>query len=407
VASGFDQLELELRGAAARQRTARRSALGARFASRRAISGVMTAASAAVVLVVVIGAVALLHGATRSSHPAGGSTATHRFLDPQGWSLTYPSTLTLTSSKAPSTLPAFSQVTLASFAATRRLVAAAPVRRKAGFEDMPFAVPLAADGRFPADGIALILQPSSAYLLAADSVFPVTLGTFQSAPPPRSYSPAGSRQANLPPSRSRVIVAYGEELTATALIGSKAPASLKEDLANAIASLSFPRLRPGALIGDTVVLGPATAYPVRSYTLVHASFANRHSQRLYLVHAPGRLTYGHACTQRSSCTPAGSFYAISGAYNTRREHAPACDIRFDAGTHDFFCTNLGVRWDRVGRVISRPADESYVGSLEGLYAKVAWDGQVTVMPGFGPQLSRSAVHELWPGWHQPNEPLSR
>jgi hypothetical protein len=406
MASGFDQLELELRGAAARQRTRRHPALGARFASRRAIGGMMTAASAAVVVVVVIGAVALLHGGTQPSHPAVGSTTTHRFLDPQGWSLAYPATLTLTSSDAPGSQPVSSQVTLASFAAQRRLMAAAPVRRKAGFEDMAFAVPLASDGKFPADGVALILQPSSAYLLAADSAFPVSLGTFQSAPPPRSYSLAGSRLANLPPARSRVIVAYGEELTATALIGSKAPASLKDDLAATIASLSFPRLRPGALIRDTVVLGPATAYPVWSYTLVHASFANGHSQRFYLVHAPGRLTYGHSCAQQTSCTPAGSFYAISGGYNTRRQHAPACDIQFDRRADDFFCTNMGVRWDRVGRVISRPADESYVGSLAGLYAKVAWDGQVMVMPGFGPQLNRSAVHELWPGWQQPNEPLS-
>jgi hypothetical protein len=81
--------------------------------------------------------------------------------------------------------------------------------------------------------------------------------------------------------------------------------------------------------------------------------------------------------------------------------------RLDRRDVQFYCTNLGVRWDRVGRVIRRPATESYIGSIEGLYAKIAWDGQVMISPGFGPQLSRSAVHRLWPGWGQPNEPLSR
>jgi hypothetical protein len=88
-------------------------------------------------------------------------------------------------------------------------------------------------------------------------------------------------------------------------------------------------------------------------------------------------------------------------YNTRRNHAPRCDLRFDRQDDSFYCTNLAVRWDRVGRVISRPADESYIGSNEGLYAKVAWDGQILMLPGWGPEISKAAVHRLWPAWKQP------
>jgi len=74
---------------------------------------------------------------------------------------------------------------------------------------------------------------------------------------------------------------------------------------------------------------------------------------------------------------------------------------------EFYCTNLGARWDRVGRVIARPTSESYIGSSEGMFVKVTWDGQLMVTAGWGPQLSRPAVHRLWPDWRQPNEPLSR
>ena len=56
---------------------------------------------------------------------------------------------------------------------------------------------------------------------------------------------------------------------------------------------------------------------------------------------------------------------------------------------------------------SPSANESYIGPIEGLYAKIACDGQIMLTRGWGPQLSRPAVHQLWPSWHQPTEPLSR
>ncbi len=112
--------------------------------------------------------------------------------------------------------------------------------------------------------------------------------------------------------------------------------------------------------------------------------AGHPSEPIYLVHAPGLLGFGHQCVANSRCTPAGSFNGIGPQYNTRLEHAPLCQLR-----------------------LARPPDESYIGSIEGLYAQIAWDGQIMITGGWGPQLSRPAVHQLWPSWHQPTEPLSR
>jgi hypothetical protein len=97
----------------------------------------------------------------------------------------------------------------------------------------------------------------------------------------------------------------------------------------------------------------------------------------------------------------------TGVEHSAPSRAPVCRLRVDRPLDEFYCANMRVRWDRVGRVIARPASESYVGSSEGLYAKVTWDGQVMITPGWGPRLSRPAVQQLWPNWRQPNEPLSR
>lgn len=405
MTSGFDQLERELRRAETRQ--AHRRSVGGTGAAPRVLSAIVIAGSTLVVVAIAVGALVLLHGAKRNVGPGTGSGAVGHYINPEGWSITYPATLRLTQSKPAGGLQRLAQITLTSFAPSRPLRGSPPPGSRLNLASMPFDLPLDASGKFPADGVALILQPSLAGVLGPDSRFPITIGSFGAPKTDVFFSRAEYEKAAIPRSRSRAVVAYDEQLTATALIGRNASPALRRELANTIASLSFPRLRRGTDVGNAVVLGPASDYPVGSFTRVHARFGPGGVEPFYLAHAPGRLGYGHQCLFAAPCVPAGAFYGIGPEYNTRRDHAPPCDIRFDRPDEQFYCTNLGVRWDRVGRVISRPADESYIGSIEGLYAKVAWDGQVMMSPGFGPQISRAAVHQLWPSWHQPNEPLSR
>ena len=367
----------------------------------------MIAGGTLVVVAIAVGALVLLHSAKRNVGPATSPGAVGHYTNPAGWSITYPATLRLTRSKPEGGLQRLAQITLTSFAASRTLRGSPPPGSRLNLASLPFDVPLDASGKFPADGVALILQPSLAGVLGPDSRFPITVGSFGAPEIDVFFSGAEYEKDAIPRARSRAVVAYSEELTATVLIGRNASPALRLELANTIASLSFPRLRSGTNVADGVILGPASDYPVGSFTLVHARFGPGGLEPFYLVHAPGRLGYGHQCLFAGPCVPAGSFYGIGPEYNTRRDHAPPCDLRFDRQHEQFYCTNLGVRWDRVGRVISRPADESYIGSIEGLYAKVAWDGHVMMSPGFGPQISRAAVHQLWPSWHQPNEPLSR
>ena len=406
MTSGFDQLERELRRAETRQARRRRSVIGTGSA-RRVLSATVIAGSTFVVVAIAVGALVLLHSAKRNVGPATSPGVVGHYTNPAGWSISYPATLRLTRSKPAGGLQRLAQITLTSFVASRPLRGSPPPGSRLNLASMPFYLPLDAGGKFPADGVALILQPSLAGVLGPDSRFPITIGSFGAPKIDVFFSRAKYEKAAIPRSRSRAVVAYGEELTATVLIGRNASPALRRELANTIASLSFPRLHPGTHVGLGVLLGPAANYPVGSFTLVHARFGTSRSEPFYLAHGPGRPGYGHQCLFAAPCVPAGAFYGIGPQYNTRRDQAPPCDLRFDRQDEQFYCTNLGVRWDRVGRVISRPADESYIGSIEGLYAKVAWDRQVMMSPGFGPQISRAAVHQLWPSWHQPNEPLSR
>jgi len=405
MTSGFDRLERELRDAEARQVGGRRSVIGSRSDSG-ALSVAVIAAGTLVVVAIAAGALALLHAAKRDVGSLEVPTAVHRYTSQYGWSVIYPSILTLTA-QTQNGAQRFAQITLSSFSARHTLSGTQPPHSPVDIENVPFAVPLDTSGTFPADGVALILLPSPAFILGPDSRFPITLASFGAPHIDDFLSKAAYTKDAVPPSRSRAIVADSNELTATVLIGPKASPALRLELANVIASLSFPHWPAGTSVGLAVLLGPATDYPVGSFTLVHARYRASRVEPVYLVHAPGRLSYGHQCPRGDSCVQSGSFYGIGPQYNTRLEHAPQCELRLDRQHDEFYCTNMGVRWDRVGRVISRPTDESYVGSIEGWYAKITWDGHVMISPGFGPQLSRPAVHELWPSWHQPNEPLSR
>ena len=373
------------------------------LSASRILSVIPAAIGVLVAVAVAILALVAVHAANRPTSTASPPTSERTYTDAQGWSLTYPSSFRLIK-QTPAGQFELKHVTLTSFSAPRKLV---PGNTQTNLFRQPYTLPLDATGRFPADGVALILQPSSASVLGPDSAFPVALSEFGRPHIERFFSSADSRRAAIPPARTREIVAYSQEITAVALIGAKASPTLRTELTKVIASLSFPRLSPGEQVGIGEVLGPASRYPVGSFTFVHVRSANNHSEPTYLVHAPGRLGYGHQCQTYSPCIPAGAFYGIGSVYNTRNTRAPRCQLRLDRQHDEFYCSNLGVRWDRIGRVISRPANESYIGSIEGLYAKIAWDGQIMIIPGFGPQQSRAAVQKLWPNWQQPNEPLSR
>ena len=382
------------------RRASRRSTSGSRY-----LSGLPAALGVGVTIAVVVFALVGVHPTKKPAGTADAPASTLQYADAQGWSLTYPSAFR-TIQGLPAT--AFArQVTITSFPAPRRLAGRWPSRTQTTVGTPPYVLPLDAAGRFPADGVALILQPSRAFVLGPDSAFPVALAQFGRAHAEPFFSRADDRRVAIPSARTHVVVGYSQEIIVTVLIGAKASSALRGDLARAIASLSFRRLAPGSHVGDSEILGPASRYPVGSFTLVHARFASNPSEPIYLVHAPGRLGFGHQCVTSSPCTPAGSFYGIGPQYNTRLDHASRCQLRLDRPPDEFYCGNLGVRWDCVGRVIARPASESYIGSIAGLYAKIAWDGQIMIIPGWGPQLSRPAVHQLWPSWHQPTEPLSR
>jgi hypothetical protein len=399
--SGFDQLEQELRRAEVRLTSGPPLASASRWPSRT-IGTAVAAASALAAIAIAVGALVVLHGGKPAAGPPASSGATARFTDPEGWSIAYPANLHVTTA-ASHGFAQSDQVNVTSFSAPRVLRAKLRTGTRMEFGRLPFNAPLDSSGRFPADGIALILQSGRVTVLGSDSRFPIELKTFRAAPTGTFFTNAAVQRAGLPSPHARVIVADSELLTATILIGPKAPTTLRQTFAKVIGSLLFPTVPTGTHVGTGELVGPAADYPTGSITLVHAQFGDAHRAPVYLIHAPGRLTYGHACFVGGPCTPSGAFYGIGGQYNTRRNRAPLCAIRLDRRNLDFYCANLAVRWDRVGRVIRRPADESYIGSTEGLYAKITWNGQIMISPGFGPQISRRAVHQLWPTWNQPNE----
>jgi hypothetical protein len=162
-----------------------------------------------------------------------------------------------------------------------------------------------------------------------------------------------------------------------------------------IASLSFPRLHAGSTVGEQTVLQSPTHYPVDSFTLVYARGAICSGRAtacrpgrapFYLVHAPGRLRQPdliQPCTPApDACSPPGAFYAIgwkdeaiAGGYRS------GCDLRLDRKQDQFYCTNSGARWDRVGRVITRPAGAHLDDPLQFAFANVSWDGHVILVAG--------------------------
>lgn len=365
----------------------------------RARSVLIPALSVTVAVVVAAIALITIHSAHRSAQSvATGHSGTYS--NPEGWSVAYPAGFTLGLSRSGP------QVTLSSFTPVRTMTGRPQNGALLSLTTAPYTMPLDQTGRFPADGVALILQPLRGGWLGPDSSFPIDVSQFGPAHAQPFFTRATVIRDGIPPARSDEIVAYSEEVTATAIIGSKASPALRSELAAVIKSLAFRRLAPGAQVGLGYIVGPASRFAVGSFTRIEARFLGNRATAVYLVHAPGRFTVDHQCPKTGSCTPTGAFYGMGETYNTRLDRAPNCQIQLDRNDEQFYCTNLGVRWDRVGRVVKQPADEKYIGGIGGDYAKVTWDGQIMITPGWGPQLSRGAVHLLWPSWHQPKHPNS-
>ena len=365
----------------------------------RAGSLLIPALSVAVALIAAVIALTTIHPANRSAQSvASGHAGTYS--NPEGWSVSYPAGFAVSVPRSGT------QVTLTSFSPVRTVTGRPKKGELLSLLEAPYTMPLDQTGRFPADGVALILQPFRGAWLGPDSSFPVDLSQFGPAHAQSFFTNSIALRDGIPPARSELIVAYSQVVTATAIIGPKASPALRTELAAVINSLAFRRLAPGTQVGLGHIVGPASKFPVGSFTRIEARLLGQRAMPIYLVHAPGRFTVDHQCQKTGSCTPTGAFYGIGETYNTRLDHAPNCQIQFDRKDEQFYCTNLGVRWDRVGRVVKQPADEKYIGAIGGDYAKVTWDGQIMITPGWGPQLSREAVHLLWPSWHQPKHPNS-
>ena len=142
-------------------------------------------------------------------------------------------------------------------------------------------------------------------------------------------------------------------------------------------SISFPRLRVGQTVGYGFrVFQPASRYPVGSFVRVRVR-----RQPFYLVHAPaGFYAVGW------------SWQSLAGGYTSR------CRLRLDRPRKQFFCTNMHARWDRVGRVLVKPASASRGDPLNLTVAKVAWEGHVLLFPGSARFADLHYAHQLWPRW---------
>jgi hypothetical protein len=224
---------------------------------------------------------------------------------------------------------------------------------------------------------------------------------------------ADFRYLGVPPSIARSIEADGAEYSAVVWIGHDASPRLRAALGRVVASLSFPRLEPGTILGDLTVLQSADRYPIGSFTQIRTQglLCDRDPRRchwgseapFYLVHAHGRLQERPLvvpCVRPRSCTPLGGFYAIGWRdEGTIGGYRSGCDLRVDRSRMQFYCTNLHARWDRVGRVIARPPGSRFGDPLQFTPAKVSWDHHVLFAPGTDehPPPLRS-LRLLWPRW---------
>ena len=291
------------------------------------------------------------------------SSGTEVYVDPDGWSIAYPRTMHLERS-AWTRRMAVSEVTVASF----------PMRTAIG----PMGhlePPLDLHGRFPPAAVAFrVLLPGGwpghvpAALEHAESHFPIALDTF---------APSQYPDKDAPPSVWRSIDANGQEYRAIVWIAPDAPEALRSRLAEVVGSLSFPPPSPGTVVGvGFTVFEREERYPVGSFTSIRAD-----GLPLLLVHAPG------------------GFYALgwnwSGPPDTYRS---TCEHRVVVHRSEIYCAACEARWDRIGRVIARPATAQHDEPLHLSIAKVAWDGHVLVNPGTFQTGSAPNARHFWPEW---------
>ena len=196
MTSGFDQLERELRAAEARLAAQHVTPRGMRSPAGLLRAGTALV-SALIAIGVVVAAFTVLHPGNRSTGQISPAGPGKRYRDPEGWSVTYPHGLHLTVAKGTAALQE-PQVTLTSFTASRFLQG----RLRNGTALIPgqmsFNAPVDGDGRFPADGVAVILQSGQYTVLGADSRFPIALSSFHPRSTTTFLATADSRRADVP-----------------------------------------------------------------------------------------------------------------------------------------------------------------------------------------------------------------
>jgi len=322
---------------------------------------------AAALLIACAAATAWAAQATSTGASPESETQSRHYTDPAGWSLDYPESMFLERSGARLRV-SISEVTVASFL-PRTAVTSGSSSDGAWWRIDP---PRDAQGGFPADGVAFRVENLEGgplpNLESAETRFPLRLARFRSS---------NSYQDTTPRPLAREVVANGRGYLALAWIGESASPELRATLGRVVSSLSFPRLRPGRVVGyGFTVLQPSGRYPLGSFTRVRAQ-----GEPFYAVHAPGGF-YGVGWRQQT----------LASGYKSR------CQLELDTVRREFFCTNLRARWDRVGRVIAKPPGAQRGDPLNVAIAKVAWDGHVLLHAGTARFADRRLARELWPGW---------
>lgn len=319
-------------------------------------------------LVVLVAVVGIASGASGQLAPDSSEAQERHYRDPAGWSLDYPANTFLERSSARLRV-SISAVTVASFEPRRAVVSG----RSGNTAWIRVDRPLDAQGEFPSNGVAFrILRRDGGPapdLELPETGFPLSLASFRA-----SNAYAGTEPRPL----ERTVVASGRTYLALVWVGESASPELRTALEGIVSSLTFPRLRLGTLVGDGFsVLGLANRYPVGSFTRVRVQ-----GQSFYLVHAPGGF---YALGWRTQ--------TLAGGYKSR------CQLVLEVRRREFLCMNFRGRWDRVGRVISRPRGASRSDPLNMALAKVAWDRHVLLHAGTARFADARLARALWPGWH--------
>jgi hypothetical protein len=307
------------------------------------------------------------------------------YRDPAGWSLRYPAGMRLERSEFDNLWVSVHEVTVANFT-PRRAVRSGSNPHRTWFTVDP---PEPKDGPFPADGIAFRFVrreggPPVPIRDDRESRFPLRLSAFE----PDPYAIGRPRPL------LKAIYAGGQGYAVYAWTGPDASPRDRGALEAVVASLAFPHLKPGTLAGSGfAVLDRASDYPTGSFTRVRARasvYPTGSSTRVraqghpfYLVHAPG------------------GFYGVGWNWYTSGGYKSMCAMRFDGARKQFFCTDKGLRWDRIGRPLVFPA-YGMPDPLTLAPAKVSWDGHVLLAAEASQPGDDRDKKRFWPRWSSPH-----